>query len=177
MSHNLPPPPNTCKGFFYTVQHADTLIRLSQAFDLPMKKILDVNPQIKNPSWIYPGQLLCIPISSGVQNLKVSAIDFFDEKKHALPVSHDLIKLAPITVINVYFSVEVSTVFFFNYPIDSDVFDSIQLFGTVDVKNDKMAQLRWDVPQNTRRFIFVIGCSGNLCGKSNRVGVYRDGSA
>lgn len=49
----------------YTVQPGDTLYSLAQRFGITVRDILAANPQITDPSRIYPGQVLDIPLSPG----------------------------------------------------------------------------------------------------------------
>ncbi|WP_324669852.1 LysM peptidoglycan-binding domain-containing protein [Geochorda subterranea] len=51
-------PPNTVA---YTVQPGDTLFFIAQRFGTTVDAILAANPQITNPSLIFPGQVICIP--------------------------------------------------------------------------------------------------------------------
>jgi len=57
------PPPGVCppNTFAYTVQPGDTLFFIAQRFGTTVNAILAVNPQITNPSLIFPGQVICIP--------------------------------------------------------------------------------------------------------------------
>ncbi|MDD4517524.1 MAG: LysM domain-containing protein [Limnochordia bacterium] len=58
-----PPPPPVCPAgtFAYTVVPGDTLFFIAQRFGTTVNAILAVNPQITNPSLIFPGQVICIP--------------------------------------------------------------------------------------------------------------------
>ena len=58
---NIPPPPEACTGFIYTVQRGDTLFLIAQRFDISLDSIIAANPQIANPNIIFPGQRICIP--------------------------------------------------------------------------------------------------------------------
>lgn len=51
-------PPNT---FLYTIQQNDSLIRISNRFNVPIPAILSANPQINYYSTLYIGNTLCIP--------------------------------------------------------------------------------------------------------------------
>jgi len=70
--HEMPKPnmpghenvhPKSCpKGTVpYTVRMGDTLYSISRMYGISIDDIMAVNPQIKDPNRIYPGQLLCIP--------------------------------------------------------------------------------------------------------------------
>jgi len=56
-------PPNT---FAYTVQPGDTMFLIAQRFGVSLNALIAANPQIPDPSRIFPGQIVCVP-SSGTQ--------------------------------------------------------------------------------------------------------------
>lgn len=57
-----PPAPPACPGgFLYTVQPGDTLFAIAQKFGVSLQDLIASNPQIKDPSLIFPGQVICIP--------------------------------------------------------------------------------------------------------------------
>ncbi|BCV21414.1 SafA/ExsA family spore coat assembly protein [Moorella sp. Hama-1] len=57
-----PPPPVPCPGgFHYTVQPGDTMYTIAQKFNVSLAALMAANPQVKDPSLIYPGQVICIP--------------------------------------------------------------------------------------------------------------------
>lgn len=58
----LPPAPQECSNFFYTVVPGDTLDIISQRFGVRVADIVTANPQIVNPDLIFAGQVICIPI-------------------------------------------------------------------------------------------------------------------
>ena len=58
----LPPPPETCSGFFYTIRSGDTLGQISQRFGVRLVDIAIANPQINNTDVIFADQIICIPI-------------------------------------------------------------------------------------------------------------------
>ncbi len=51
-------PPNT---FAYTVQTGDSLFTIAKKFGVSLDALLAANPQIKDPSFILPGQIVCVP--------------------------------------------------------------------------------------------------------------------
>lgn len=53
--------PDTGATSVYYVQAGDTLRKIAARFDTTVDAILKVNPQIVNPSLIYPGQRIVIP--------------------------------------------------------------------------------------------------------------------
>lgn len=56
-----PPPPPPCTGFIYTVQPGDTMFLIAQRFGVSLSALIAANPQIPDPSRIFPGQQICIP--------------------------------------------------------------------------------------------------------------------
>lgn len=53
--------PDTGAGDVYTVQRGDTLSKIARRFGTTVQAILKLNPSIKNPSLIFPGQKLVMP--------------------------------------------------------------------------------------------------------------------
>lgn len=54
-------PPVTPTGAYYTVRRGDTLGNIATAYGISLGSLLAANPQIWNPSLIYPGQVINIP--------------------------------------------------------------------------------------------------------------------
>jgi LysM repeat protein len=50
----------------YTVQSGDYMAKISRTFEVTLSDLIIANPQVKNPSLIYPGQTLLIPSSHEV---------------------------------------------------------------------------------------------------------------
>lgn len=50
-------------GFIYTVRSGDSMFLIARRFNISLPSLIAANPQIMNPSLIYPGQNLCIPVS------------------------------------------------------------------------------------------------------------------
>lgn len=57
----IPPPPANCSGFYHTVVAGETLYTISRRFGVSLRALREANPQIQNPSMIYPEQIICIP--------------------------------------------------------------------------------------------------------------------
>jgi spore coat assembly protein SafA len=55
--------PDTGGTQTYVVQRGDTLGKIAARFGTTVNVLLDLNPQIKNPNVIYPGQKLTVPAS------------------------------------------------------------------------------------------------------------------
>lgn len=49
------------QGAIYTVQPGDTMWKIAVKYETGISEIIAANPQIKNPSMIYPGQKITIP--------------------------------------------------------------------------------------------------------------------
>lgn len=50
-----------CENTYYVVVKNDNLTRIAQAHKVPLALLLKVNPQIKNPNLIYPGDRIRVP--------------------------------------------------------------------------------------------------------------------
>jgi LysM repeat protein len=57
-----PPAPQPTYGGTYTVQWCDTLGKIAAKTGTSVSALLAVNPQIKNPSLIYTGQVINLPV-------------------------------------------------------------------------------------------------------------------
>ena len=55
-------PPSTDDS--HSVQQGESLSLISKKYNIPIQKLIDANPQIKNPGTIYPGQQITIPLTS-----------------------------------------------------------------------------------------------------------------
>ena len=53
-----PCPPGT---FSYTVQPGDSMWSIARKFGVSLDALIRANPQITNPSLIFPGQIVCVP--------------------------------------------------------------------------------------------------------------------
>ena len=59
-----PPPPVCPPGTFrYTVRPGDSMWLIAQRFGVSLNALIAANPQITNPSLIFPGQVICVPSS------------------------------------------------------------------------------------------------------------------
>jgi LysM repeat protein len=50
----------------YTVQFGDYMAKISRKFEVTLSDLISANPQAKDPSLIFPGQVLLIPSSHEV---------------------------------------------------------------------------------------------------------------
>ncbi len=53
--------PTCANGQMYTVKSGDSMFLIAQQFNIPLATLIAANPQIANPSLIFPGQSICIP--------------------------------------------------------------------------------------------------------------------
>lgn len=59
------PPPGPCPPgtFAYTVRPGDSMWSIARKFGVSLDALIRANPQIPNPSEIFPGQTVCVPTS------------------------------------------------------------------------------------------------------------------
>ncbi|MBQ2888769.1 MAG: LysM peptidoglycan-binding domain-containing protein [Firmicutes bacterium] len=57
------------RPLIYVVKKNDNIYQLAKCFDLSMKELLQVNPQIQNPDMIYPGDKIFVPRSRSSINM------------------------------------------------------------------------------------------------------------
>jgi uncharacterized YkwD family protein/spore coat assembly protein SafA len=58
----------------YTVKSGDSIWKIAVKYESGVSEILAKNPQVKNPSLIYPGQKLTIPDQSSVKALEAEVV-------------------------------------------------------------------------------------------------------
>lgn len=58
----------------YTIRSGDTMWMIAQKYQTGISEILAKNPQIKNPSMIYPGQKLTIPSTTAINAMENEVI-------------------------------------------------------------------------------------------------------
>ncbi len=70
----------------YTVQSGDSIWKIAAKHQVGMSEIIAANPQIKNPSLIYPGQKLTIPsVTTNSQESEVARLVNVERAKSGLP--------------------------------------------------------------------------------------------
>ena len=57
------------RPLIYVVKKNDNIYQLAKCFDLSIKELLQVNPQIQNPDMIYPGDKIFVPRSRSSINM------------------------------------------------------------------------------------------------------------
>ncbi len=81
---NIPSEVNTST---YIIKKGDTMWNIAHKYRIPLNVLLTVNPQIKDPSLIYPGQIINIPSEAnvpGVPNLPSENDDLRDLEKEVI---------------------------------------------------------------------------------------------
>ncbi len=71
----------------YTVRSGDTMWKIAQRHQVGISEIISKNPQVKNPSLIYPGQKLTIPTTTAINSLENEVIRLtnLERTKRGLP--------------------------------------------------------------------------------------------
>jgi morphogenetic protein associated with SpoVID len=67
----------------YTIESGDTLWCLSCKFNVPYEELLNVNPQITNPNFVYIGQIINIP---SIDQNHTNTINTTDELNTSNPI-------------------------------------------------------------------------------------------
>ncbi len=65
----------------YTVKPGDSLWKISVRFKVGLSEIIGANPQIKNPSLIYPGQRVNIPDLSAAKSIESQVIQLTNKER------------------------------------------------------------------------------------------------
>ncbi len=66
----------------YTVQPGDSMWKIAVKYQVGLSEIIAANPQIKNPSLIYPNQVLTIPqVSQTVTSYEQRVIDLTNQRR------------------------------------------------------------------------------------------------
>ena len=54
-------PAGQIEGDVYIVGACDTLTWIGEFTEISLEALIAANPQLKNPDWIYPGQVIRLP--------------------------------------------------------------------------------------------------------------------
>lgn len=65
----------------YTVQSGDSMWKIATKYETGISEIIAANPQIKNPSLIYPGQKINIPAKSGMTYFEDEVIRLVNQER------------------------------------------------------------------------------------------------
>jgi spore coat assembly protein SafA len=178
MSHIIPPPPEVCSGFIYTVQAGDTLFNIARSFNIDLQRLIAANPQIANPDLIFPGQRICIPEvtpTPPVCDLIVLTLRFLTEAGQPLPIVGGAVQLIDRVIVRATFNRPVSRAFFFLEPTGTETCELASLIG-IDCPSavTGVAEILWQVPPGTLGRVFVVACINSCCAKSDEILVVRD---
>ncbi|MGE7768627.1 LysM peptidoglycan-binding domain-containing protein [Peribacillus sp. NPDC096540] len=74
----------------YIVSEGDTLYKISNKLGVSIPELLEANPTIENPNWIYPEQIINVPIKNemiymGNPSKKRIALTFDDGPEDSIP--------------------------------------------------------------------------------------------
>lgn len=76
----------------YTVKYGDSMWKIAEKYQVGVSEIISSNPQIKNPSMIYPGQKLTVPTMQGIKSLEsevVKLVNIERSKKGLQPLTEN----------------------------------------------------------------------------------------
>ncbi|MTI69639.1 MAG: SafA/ExsA family spore coat assembly protein [Firmicutes bacterium] len=78
--------PVLAESFSYTVKPGDSLWKIAVKYEVGLSEIISENPQIKNPSLIYPGQIINVPNIKDIKALENEVIRLvnIERSKHGL---------------------------------------------------------------------------------------------
>lgn len=71
----------------YTVRAGDSLWKIAVRYQVGLSELISANPQFKNPSLIYPGQKVTIPLMDDIKSLENQVIQLTNQQraKYGLP--------------------------------------------------------------------------------------------
>lgn len=71
----------------YTVKRGDSMWKIAVKYQIGLREIIDANPQISNPSLIYPNQKLTIPNIDSIKTVEREVIRLcnIERQKNGLP--------------------------------------------------------------------------------------------
>jgi uncharacterized YkwD family protein/spore coat assembly protein SafA len=78
--------------FNYTVKSGDSLWRICEKYEVGVSELISVNPQIANPSMIYPNQVIKVPNLAEVKALEKAVITLVNQeraKQGLAPLRHN----------------------------------------------------------------------------------------
>lgn len=65
MTNKLDTP--VCQGVTYFIQPGDTFYAIANRFRVPLQRLIQSNPHIPDPNYLYVGQRICIPVACSNQ--------------------------------------------------------------------------------------------------------------
>ncbi|MBQ9107045.1 MAG: SafA/ExsA family spore coat assembly protein [Clostridia bacterium] len=67
--------PVSAKNGSYTVQQGDTMWKIAKRYNVSPKELIKANPQVDNPSLIFPGQSIYLPETDDITELENEVIN------------------------------------------------------------------------------------------------------
>ena len=80
-SNTNPRPAMAAETQEYTVKSGDSMWKIASKFQVGISEIISANPQIKNPSLIYPGQKVSIPTLSDVKAIENKVVELVNRQR------------------------------------------------------------------------------------------------
>ena len=65
----------------YTVQKGDSLWKISVRYQIGLSELIQANPQVENPSLIYPGEKLTIPLLTAIKDFENQVINLTNAER------------------------------------------------------------------------------------------------
>jgi uncharacterized YkwD family protein/spore coat assembly protein SafA len=65
----------------YTVQPGDSLWKIAVRYEVGLSEIISANPQFKDPHWIYPGNMVTIPLLDEIKREENQVIDLVNTER------------------------------------------------------------------------------------------------
>lgn len=65
----------------YTIKSGDTMWKIAVKYQIGISELIKANPQLKNPSLIYPGQVITIPSIDDIKALENEVIRLVNEER------------------------------------------------------------------------------------------------
>lgn len=65
----------------YTVVAGDSMWKIAEKYQVGVSEIISSNPQITNPSMIYPGQKLTVPTMQGIKSLESQVVKLVNAER------------------------------------------------------------------------------------------------
>lgn len=114
----------------YTVQPGDSMWKIASKYQVGVSEIISSNPQIKNPSLIYPGQKLTVPTMQGIKQIESEVVRLvnIERAKHGLQALKENWQLSRVAR---YKSADMATKGYFSHtsPTYGSPFRMMESFG------------------------------------------------
>ena len=76
-----PPPVDAQVHNVHVVQRGESMWKISVKYQIGLSEIIQVNPGVKNPALIYPGQKLNIPNIDNVKNVETEVLTLVNQER------------------------------------------------------------------------------------------------